>query len=112
MPKITIFKTNLEVISASDEEVNLYYEEATKKINLLFEKYDIRNPQGQLEIVSADKFMNLLSCRGFLQATPLNSIFFDKKQQFVPPEIIHVFRNIISEPPVNIKAFFLNTFIT
>lgn len=109
---MAIFKTNLEVIPASEEEVAIYYEAATKRINLLLEKYDVCNAKGKLEKVSADKFRALLSFTGFFQSTPLKSIFFDQKQQFVPQEIIHAFRSIISDPPISIKTIFLDTFIT
>lgn len=105
-----IFKTKLEVI-ASEEEIQLYYEISTQKINLLLEQYNIRNDEDRLEQVSADKVRALLSFTGFFQATPLKTIFFDQKKQFIPSEIIDTFRSIISDPPVNIKAIFFNTFI-
>jgi len=106
------FITKFEVILASKEEVTTYYETATKKINALLTKYDIRNAKGELEEVSADKFKALLSSTGLFQSTPLKSIFFDQKQQFLPQEIIHAFRSIISDPPTSIKAVFFNEFLT
>jgi len=109
---MAIFITNLEVILASEEEVKIYYETATKKINALLEKYDIRNSKGKLEQVFENKLETLLTFDGFFQSTPLKSIFFDQKQQFIPQEIIHAFRSIISDPPENIKAIFFNKFIS
>jgi hypothetical protein len=110
--KMGIFKTSLETIWASEEEVKIYYETATKKINLLLQKYNIRDIQGNLEKVLSDKLRDILSFTGFFESTPLKSIFFDQKQQFIPQEILYTFRNIISDPPINIKAIFFNTFIT
>lgn len=110
--KMVKFKTNIEVIPAIDEEIELYYETASRKINSLLEKYDIRNARGELEEVSADKLRNLLSSTDFLQATPLKSIFFDKKQQFVPEEVVYEFRKIISNPPISIKVIIYDTFLT
>jgi len=106
------FITNLDITPASEEEVNIYYETATKEINALLAKYNILNSNGKLEELSADQFKALLSFASFFQSTPLRSIFFDQKQQFVPPEIIYVFRRIISDPPASIKAVFFNAFIT
>jgi len=106
------FITNIEVILASEEEINIYYETASKKINLLLEKYDIRNSKGELEEVAADNLKALLSFDGFFQSTPIQSIFFDQKQQFVPQEIILAFRSIISDSPTSIKAVFYNDFLT
>lgn len=108
---MALFKTNLEVILASEEEVEIYYETAAQKINLLLEKYDIRNAKGKFEKVSANKLRRLLSFAGFFEPTPLKSIFFNQKQQFVPSEIVYTFRDIISDSPINIKAIFYNTFL-
>jgi hypothetical protein len=110
--EMAVFKTSFEVRLASEEDVKIYYETAARKINLLLEKYNIRNAKGMLEQVSANEMRALLSLNGFFQSTPLKSIFFDQKQQFVPMEIIQVFRNIISDAPANIKAIFFNTFIS
>ena len=109
---MAIFKTNLEVIYASENEVELYYEATAKKINLLLEKYDIRDQKGKLEEVSAEQLRILLSFSGFFQSTPLKAIFFDQKHQYIPQDIIHTFRSIISDPPPNIKVIFFNIFIS
>jgi len=105
------FKTKLEGILASEEEVTIYYETVIKKINALLAEHGIRKSNGKFEEVSADKFKALLSLDGFFQPTPLKSIFFDRKQQFVPEEIGRASRSIISDPPASIKAFFLKEFI-
>ncbi len=110
--KMAKFKTNIEAIPADDAEIDIYYETASSKINSVLEKYDIRNAKGELEEVSADKLRNLLSSTDFLQATPLKSIFFDKKQQFVPEEVVYEFRKIISNPPVSIKVILYDAFLT
>lgn len=109
---MAIFKTQLEVLLASEKDVARYYEAATQRINVLLKHYDIRNANGTLEAVSADKLRAPLSFTGFFQETPLKAIFLDQKHPFVPQEIVQTFRNIISDPPLNIKAIFFNTFIT
>ncbi|PCI39588.1 MAG: hypothetical protein COB50_00905 [Thiotrichales bacterium] len=108
---MAIFRTNFEVIPASEEEIIIYYETAAKKINALLARYVICNSKGDLEKVSADQFRALLSISDFFQSTPLKTIFFKQKQQFVPQEILHVFRSIVSNPPTNIKAVLCNKFI-
>lgn len=109
---MALFNTNLEVKFASEAEIEHYYAKATNKINVLLAKYAIRNAEGEFERVCADQCKALLSFTGFFGFTPLKSIFFDQKQPFVPQEIIHAFRSIISNPPAAIKAVFFNTFIT
>lgn len=106
------FNTNIEVIWASEEEMDRYYAAATQKMNALLKKYAIRNAEVEFEQVSVDKLRAPLVSKGFFEATALKSIFFDQKQAFVPQEIVHAFRSIISDPPISIKAIFLNTFIT
>lgn len=109
---MAVIKSNIEAILATEEEVQSYYELVAYKMNLLFEKYDIRNAEGIFETISTDKIKARLTVTGIFEATPLQSIFFDRKQQFVPAEIIYTFRNIISEPPLSIKANFFETFLT
>lgn len=109
---MAVLTTNLEVILASKEQIDSYYESVTNKINLLLNKYEIHDANSQVEQVSTSQLRELLSVTGFFQATPLKSIFFDQKQQYVPEEIVDAFRSIISDAPLNIKAVFFNTFIT
>jgi hypothetical protein len=110
--KMAVYKTNFEVIYADKEEVAIYYQAATNKINLLLKNYNIRDANGNLEKVSTDNLQALLSFEGFFESTPLKAIFYDQKQQYVPDEIVYQFQSIISNSPVNIKAVFFETFIT
>lgn len=109
---MAIFKVGFEGALASEEQIDTYYETAVININLLLVKYNIISANGQLEVISADNLKFNLSFDGFFQSTPLQSIFLNGRQQYIPEEIVQVFRSIISDSPLNIKAVFIKTFIT
>lgn len=108
---MAISSANSEVVPATEEQINSYYESAAQKINLLLNCYGVRNAVGQLEEVSVNQLKHSLSLEGFFQATILQAIFFDHKQQYVPEEIIQAFRNIISAAPFQIKTAILEIFV-
>src|SRR5690348_1834235 len=105
------FRTNLEVIFADEKEIAQYYEIACKKLNLLLEQHNILNGNNKHEKVCAEELRAPLTARGFFKQTPLKSIFYSNKQQFIPSEIVDIFRNIVSDPPTNIKAVLYDTFL-
>lgn len=105
------FITNIEVILATDEEIERYYEAAADKINHLLSQYAVRDVDGELAVITVDRLKAQWSLECLFESTPIASIFFNQKQQFVPQDIIQSFRSIVSDAPDNIKAVFFHQFL-
>lgn len=104
--------SNIDIIAASDQEVRSYFKIAAISINSLLEEYNIYLTDGKKTEISSDTLKAHFSLNGFFQPTPLKSIFFNQKKPLVPQEITYEFQRIISDAPMNVKAFLYRTFIT
>ena len=103
------FTTNIEVIPGSKDDVHNYFKVMVKKINLLFLKYDIRDDKNKIEKLFLH---DLMVMQHFSKEPRIKELsFLNRKQRFLPQEIILFFRDFVSESPMHIKTVLFDNFL-